>query len=72
MKLKKSLCILLFSMLLLSLLIVLSSCEQEAVPEVSLPRVPEPVFATASDAEILQQYPDDLDEALQELELVDE
>lgn len=72
MKLKKSLCILLFSMLLLSLLIVLSSCEQEAVPEVSLPKAPEPLFIHASEEEILQQYPDDLDEALQELELVDE
>jgi len=48
----------------------LTACEKETIPEPMQESVNEP-FAQATDAEILQQYPDDLDEALEELEVVE-
>ena len=51
--------------------IFLSACEQEQVPEAPVQKVVEEPLAHTSDADILQQYPDDLDEALNELDEVE-
>ena len=73
MKIKKSLKLFfIFLIVGFSLLsLFLTACEKEAITEPMQESVNEP-FAQASNAEILQQYPDDLDEALEELEVVEE
>ncbi|MBI2666937.1 hypothetical protein HYX13_04965 [Candidatus Woesearchaeota archaeon] len=61
-----------FTIFLLLLTILLFGCERELVPDVPSKKASEGPFAQASDSEILQQYPDDLDEALEELEMIEE
>ena len=65
---------LLFLVLVLILLfstIILSACEKEQVPEAPVQKVAVGPLAHASDADILQQYPDDLDDALKDLDEVE-
>ena len=59
----KYITIIVITLLLFSLGIVMAGCEQQEVSE--------PSPSGSSNAEVLAQYPDDLDAALEELEMLE-